>query len=240
MSELLREFVELLLTEKIRGSHGESESGQFDLNLFKKLPTSSSPDLAKLATSRDRNQASESFRTKLGKLIDYADSHLQFVGAGSSRNVYTLSSRKVLKIATSDKGLGQNEAEVDVFTNPKSKPIVTRIYDYDPNYFWIISELIRPFENDKTDEINDMLGLGIQTITFEEFADSAARGYFDMIKRYGAEHLIDFAEQINDIVKKNGLLVGDIKKGSSWGKSVDGRLVLLDYGYTYDVADNFY
>jgi hypothetical protein len=37
-----------------------------------------------------------------------------YMGSGSSRIVYALSTGKVLKIATNDKGIAQNEAEFEI------------------------------------------------------------------------------------------------------------------------------
>ena len=212
---LLREFVQLQL-EKLRGGHGQAHQ-RFDLNAFKQLKTAN-----------------------FKKLLQYADDSLQAIGEGSARKVYALSGQKVLKVATGVRGVGQNEAEVSVYTNPSTQSIVTKIYDYDPNYRWIISEIVRPFVDDETDEINDMLGIGISSLTFEEFANTAARGHINTLEKYGAGHQLELAKAIYAIASENDLLPGDIAKGGSWGKSADGRLVLLDYGFTYDVADNYY
>lgn len=57
-----------------------------------------------------------------------------------------LRSKRVLKIALNKQGIAQNEAEINIFTNPITKPIVAKVYDYDPNFLWIISELVRPSE----------------------------------------------------------------------------------------------
>ena len=60
--------------------------------------------------------------------VKYANDKLKLLGEGSSRIVFLLSNRYVLKLAYSydgdAKGRAQNEQEVDVATNPRIKPIV--------------------------------------------------------------------------------------------------------------------
>jgi hypothetical protein len=216
----LREYVQLLLREKIRGHQGQSRD-TFNLNVFKAFQTykSSAPNVQ--------------------PLIDYADATLQFLGSGSARRAYTLTSRKVLKIATSKKGLGQNQAEFEIFA--KAPNIVAKIYDHDRNFYWIISELVNPF-GENTRPIEKMLGLsnGDNNVDWETFVNNAAAGSFKMLEKYGAGHQMELARQIHVLALENGLLSGDLEKGTSWGVGSDGRLVLLDYGFTEDVVDKFY
>jgi hypothetical protein len=223
MKDALREYVQLLLKEKIRGHRGET-GGAFRLNVFKAIVTTFQPKRSGV-------------RPDVAKLVDYADATLQFLGAGSARNAYTLTSHKVLKIATNRKGLGQNQAEFEVFT--KAPELVAKIYDHDPNFYWLISELVKPFGED-TRPIEKMLGLGQDNIEWETFVATANRGQFDMIEKYGAGHQLKLAQTIHMLTSENGLMSGDLERASSWGTGSDGRLVLLDYGFTEDVADNYY
>jgi hypothetical protein len=57
----------------------------------------------------------------------------------------------LLKIATGDSGVAQNKAEVDVFTNPKTKQIVATIFDFAKDYSWLSSELVNPFDSPRAD-----------------------------------------------------------------------------------------
>lgn len=109
--------------------------GKFDLNFFKKL----------------------SWTEK----HDYAEKHLPRLGTGSSRDVYALSGHKVLKISLDhEKGFGQNEAEVEIYSNPMTKPIISKIYDFDSkNYEWLISEIAKPFQTSK--EFEEKVGISI-------------------------------------------------------------------------------
>lgn len=70
--------------------------------------------------------------------FEYASLNLEELGKGSSRIVYLLSAKKVLKIALNVKGIAQNEAEIDIYTNPKTKAIIAKIFDYDVDYKYII------------------------------------------------------------------------------------------------------
>lgn len=85
----------------------------------------------------------------LREIYRYASVRLEPLGAGSSRAAFLLSSGKVLKIAHGKENAGkaQNQEEVNVFTNPLAKPVVAKVFDYDPNFRWIISELVKPLDN---------------------------------------------------------------------------------------------
>lgn len=137
LQEFIANSVDLILKEKLRGTFSWEEFKRF--NGLKAL------NIYALRT--------------LGKPL----------GKGSSRAVYTLSSSKVLKLArpepdASEKGLAQNEAELEVWTNPLIKPIVAKIYDYDPKYRWIVSEITRPFAR----RSNMEQAIGSDSTMFEE------------------------------------------------------------------------
>lgn len=160
----------------------------------------------------------------------YAQQLLEKMGQGSSRAAYLLSSKYVLKIAINNKGLAQNEAEVDVFTNPKSKPVVAKVYASDDEFRWLISDLVNPLKNG--DEFTKLTG-----VDFEEFMDQLNR----TIK--GGELPSDAPELLKATLataRQNKLMFGDLEEPGHWGKTPDGRIVLLDYGFTGEVWEKHY
>lgn len=119
--ETLLEALRAIIHEEVGEAIRQAGSRPFDINIFKSL--------------RSAYEAAE-----------YADERLEELGTGSSRKVFLLSSGKVLKIAYGKQNAGkaQNQEEVNVFTNPKSRPVVAKVFDYDPSFRWIISELVKP------------------------------------------------------------------------------------------------
>lgn len=67
---------------------------------------------------------------------------LDCLGEGSSRVVYALNNKCVIKIATSKAGLAQNRAEAKISNHPKAKARVARVLRADPNFDWIIAERV--------------------------------------------------------------------------------------------------
>jgi hypothetical protein len=198
-------------------------------------------------------------------IIDYADNFLDKVESsvgGSSRVVYNLSDKAVLKVAADagEKGRRQNETEVEVFTNPKTKPIVARVYDFNPDYIWIISEKVKPlyylqqlveagapfmflldnylyYHTRMIKSYNDYLEFGDEGMKrdFEE-------GYREMNtieSQMGPKGLV-IARALADLVEYSDLLKGDLLEPTQWGLTEDGRLVLLDYGCTRKLYDELY
>lgn len=202
----LRDYIRAILSEKIRSGYEK-----FDLRTFRGID--------------DRAERKQ-----------YADMHLENIGEGSSRAVYVLTSKKVLKIAIEDSGIGQNGAEIEIFNNTDSD-IVTKVFEYSPDHEWIAAELVNPLEGHQydLDELYPALG------GFEQFVRHAvsADQDFAYIRMYAPEAL-EFAEKIHDVATQNDLMIGDLVRASSWGRGSDGRLVLLDYGYTDDVKTKYY
>jgi len=212
----------------------------------------------------------------LDEMSKYADANLQKLGQGTSRAAYLLSNRYALKLAIPSaeaKGIGQNKGEVSVYTNPKSKNIVSTIYDYDQDYRWLISELARPVKSPQE---------------FEEIAGISWNNFSSMIKSYkdwqniikdqddeynaaltkmqnrvkalpqGTKPPPILQKKINRIlglkkelaaVAKNpillgaltliievGVMPGDVEEWDHWAKTADGRLILIDYGFTRDLV----
>lgn len=213
----------------------------------------------------------------LGYQQHYANQHLKKLGSGSARVAYLLSNRFVLKIARADeseKGRAQNEGEVDVYTNPKLKPRVAKVFDFSPDFNWIVAELVRPLTvKEFEEEFNVDMRAAWRAIEihdfkrYEDFEDTAAYmkkviarakknletklmepeyrkdEWRDDIKSYTAALGVitsDFVRMIWELSEELDLMYVDLVDNRHWGKTADGRIVLLDYGYTKDIAFTYY
>lgn len=209
----------------------EAHFGKFNMDVFKRLPTPA-------------------------KRVDYAKSNgLRELGEGSSRGAFALSTSKVLKIAlptAADKGRAQNEAEVSVWTNPKTKTVAAKIFDFDPErYNWIVMEIAQPFAGSYNDKLFEKaikvpytehveFRQIIDFIRFPEmFNDFVAsldwsvprwkkHDIRDALQKY-LDNPPEFIKAIVELVRNNELESGDIHS-SHFGMTADGRIVLFDYG----------
>jgi len=200
---LLKEYVRMIL-EKIRTKKTGSPFGsKFDIRKFKSLEN-------------------------ISYMKAYADSFLNVLGEGSSRIAYSLTSNKVLKVALNEKGIDQNIAELDVFTNPLTKPMVSKIQDYDPSYRWLIADSVRIFKSEL--EFEEETGVNFQSFV-QELKDA-------IINKKDPSS--DLAKNTLKTIENSDLMLGDIAIIEHWGKSSDGRVVLLDYGFTKEVWKTHY
>lgn len=206
-----------------------------------------------------------------GQIKEYIENELKLKpwGAGSSRIVYPVSTGKVLKLANyngSATGAIQNKAEVDAATNPHLKPIIAKVYDFHPNYLWIISEAVQEFKN-PTDLTNEIDGLSMSFVKkfilwlaqygmdegrkeidreYEEFQEKLKRSPGDLmaqnyIKNYDLafKNQNKFFEDLLSAVEILDLHPGDLIY-NHFGKTLDGRVVLLDYGLDIDSHQKYY
>jgi len=147
---------------------------------------------------------------------EYAEKYLPKMGQGSSRVVFGIGAGKVLKLAGDfdefeyykrDKekksvkeivnksitwGIAQNKEEINIFTNPSVRSIVTKIIDFSKDYTWIVSEAVR--------EINENEFADYSKISFPFFQDviSSYRGQDFVLgnnRQMGMDDFIDFLIQ---------------------------------------------
>jgi hypothetical protein len=145
----------------------------------------------------------------------------QLLGKGSSRKVVDIGNGKVLKIAFNEKGISQNEAEVEIFNSDNSDyyelGLFAKIYDYSSNYKYVIME-----KCSKTRSIKHVK----QMLADMEICNSLDDGFNDILQELESRY---------DLPK-----TGDNARKSSWGITENGKCVLVDYGCTYNVWQNHY
>lgn len=64
----------------------------------------------------------------------------EWVGSGSSRVVFAISPRRVIKLADSAAGIAQNKREVKISERWGYSGVLARVIWYHPDYSWIVSE----------------------------------------------------------------------------------------------------
>lgn len=197
--------------------------------------------------------------TSFNQRINYCNSTLERLGSGSSRIVYLIDDNTVLKLAKNKKGVAQNEREIEVGTSSyyQGFNLFAEVYEYDDNGLWLEMQYARRSKKNDFKRI-----LGVDFIFLQDFIQFTAnhylrndekRGYISQEneKYFGSD---EFWEKIdNDYTIFNSIYdmllnettksYSDLQKLNSWGvvKDNDGeRLVLIDFGLTDDIFDNYY
>jgi hypothetical protein len=165
-----------------------------------------------------------------------------YLGEGSSRMVFLIDTSKVLKIAMNAKGYAQNEEEVLIYTDPKAKPIIAKIFDASEDYGWIVSEIVRPLKSEE--EFKNYFGLTSLSLDnvyhHTHFPENYSSNSNEMIKNMLNQANKEIIMTLFEFMKNHELLIGDVARYEHWGKTADGRVVLLDYGFSEHVADEYY
>lgn len=166
----------------------------------------------------------------------YAEKNLKRLSSGSSRLVYLTDADTVVKLASNDKGLAQNEAE----SNPKMKsPLINKIISKSKDFIWIQTHFL-----DKITEkdFEEMIGVG-----FKDFGKAIDYGLKNISESSGKKKPKNYEEIIElDIYKElkrlgemHNLMPGDLSRISSWGMK-NGNPVLIDAGLTKKIFEYFY
>jgi len=135
----------------------------------------------------------------------------KYIGSGSGRIVYDLGNGYVVKVAKNRKGLGQNKTEYRIALVDDSG-----LFAYIP----IVSENFKFLVMDKADRIKDI---------------SYVWNYFNV--RNNQE--IYSIQKLQRKSSRYGLLLQDIRRVVNWGQ-INGKPVIIDYGYTREVRRKFY
>lgn len=211
--------------------------------------------------------------------IDYAKQQLPEMGVGSSRAVFALSGGKVLKIAINKAGYAQNQAEYDIYRDPRTAGVVTKIFDKDQTFSWLVSEIANPLKDVK--QFEQLTGITFATYVdviktwnkanpkpnpdaffqdligqWQDRLDDLADGHTShqiylitqrRVEQYKRASQSQFVRTMMMLVQES-LSLGDVARIDDannttighYGYTADGRIVLLDYGFTREVADKHY
>lgn len=133
------------------------------------------------------------------------------IGSGSGRRVYDLGNGYVAKFAKNQKGLAQNEAEYQI-SRTNSTDIIAKIIRVSKNYDLLIMEKAEKVKN-------------ISYVFHYYHVKSIAELFqLDNFKQFSSD---------------NGLILSDFYRTSNWGM-INGRPVIIDYGFTRSVKQKYY
>ena len=155
----------------------------------------------------------------------YAIDHLKPMGGGSSRSVFIMSSSKVLKLTkpqAPEKGIAQNENEHKISSDPRFESVVPHVFEHHRDFNWLISELVRPLTNEEQFQV--LTGIDWSTFINE------LRGTNKPTTKF-ARTIINLAEEMSSFNEFSTL--------EHWGKTFDGRAVILDTGWSFDVSKHY-
>jgi mRNA-degrading endonuclease RelE of RelBE toxin-antitoxin system len=178
----------------------------------------------------------------------YAQEHLQKLASGSSRIVYKIDDEKVLKLAKNDKGVAQNEVEIEYGQYSDIDDVVAKIFDYDEqNSLWVEMELAIKV---KASDFKNIVGYSfedIQKAIHNYGIDSGNKknlGKYDMDQELADDMWEnEFMYELFSFIGNYAVPVGDLQRLSSYGvvkRDGQDKIVLIDYGLTHEVYSSYY
>lgn len=166
--------------------------------------------------------------------ITYCNDLLRRIGAGSSRIVYEINAKQVLKIAKNIVGIEQNETEARSQIQQKYSDIVTFCYHSHTNFLWAVMERAKPVRPAQFKEL-----CGIAWKDFQHYITYQNGVLHKNTKIYIEDGVLDagdstiLTQRLLELCKESGVSLLDVSKITSWGV-VDRNgvpvLVLVDFG----------
>ncbi len=137
--------------------------------------------------------------------------YYKFIGIGSGRIVYDLENGYVVKVAKNNKGIAQNKAEYKISLSDNTN-LFAKILGASENFKYLVME--------KAVRIKDI---------------------YYVCKYFNVRNNKELyqVKELQNISSKYGLLLGDLRRSVNWGL-LNGRPVIIDYGYTDEVRKRYY
>lgn len=137
--------------------------------------------------------------------------YYKFIGTGSGRIVYELENGYVVKVAKNNKGFAQNKTEYKIALSDNTN-LFAKVLAVSENFKYLVME--------KAIKISDIYYVW---------------KYFNV--RNNKE--LYRVKELKNISSKYGLLLIDLRRPVNWGL-LNGRPVIIDYGYTKEVRRRYY
>jgi len=164
------------------------------------------------------------------------------LGQGSSRRAYDVvwdGKRVALKIALNDAGVDQNRAEVSSSERwAEFSDILALVRDVDPRYSWIVSDLVEPLGEDDVEGFEDLSG--VEWVNFENDLRKYLQHESQHYGKQPGRKVHPFTKKVIAFARRTNTKWGDLINLGHWGKTPDGRIVVLDYGFTEEVGAKHY
>lgn len=144
-------------------------------------------------------------------ILNIRRGYYRYIGSGSGRTVYDMGNGYVVKIAKNEAGVAQNKSEYNISANEYSN-LFAKVVQVSNNFNLLIME--------KAEKINNI------SYVWDYFKVTNKRELFSI-------------RELQNIKKNYNLLLGDFGKKSSWG-TINGRPVIIDYGFTKEVEKRYY
>jgi hypothetical protein len=188
----------------------------------------------------------KSLRERVQYLKTRTDTKL--VGEGSSRIVFLVENgKRVLKVSKYQRGKAQNRTEAQAVSAPNSRVYLPKMFAKAADYSWILVEGVDPIKSAREFERRSAVPLKYVEIGID-FLSPEIQG------RRSSDKTYQKYKQVHDVLSKKNpwygglirmakaadLVAGDIGKWDSWGITKRGRLVLIDYGLTEEVWNQYY
>lgn len=179
----------------------------------------------------------------------YCDKNLIKMMSGSGRIVYKIDDEKVLKLAKNKKGVAQCNTEIKLSNDNYFNHLFAKVYESDENGLWVEMQLANKL---KESEFKSIMGY-----SFKDYAHMLMYFYSTNIKpskgvRYSPvqdeeikNHIQEdqFYNDMCELMQSWDMPEGDLTRTNSYGVVKDGgspSVVLVDYGLTQDVYNDYY
>ena len=144
-------------------------------------------------------------------MFDIRRGYYKYIGSGSSRDVFDLENGYVIKVAKNRAGIAQNKAEYKISDNDNSD-LLAKVVQVSNDFGLLIME--------KSDTIYNI---------------SYVLKYFNVRDK---RELLN-SKELQKIKRNYNLVLGDFERKSNWGM-INGRPVIIDYGFTREVRERYY
>jgi hypothetical protein len=177
------------------------------------------------------------------KRIKYCEEHLSRISSGSGRIVYKIDDEKALKLAKNRKGIAQNEVEIDYSQDNYINHLFAETYEFHPDFLWLEMELCVKINHAKFKqltgvnfrEFSNMIHYEKERVTSrtDRLIISQPPNYDELIEN---EFIMDIVDYMNNY----DIPFGDLIRINTYGENYDNEIVIVDYGLTQKVFDDYY
>ena len=144
-------------------------------------------------------------------MLNVTRGYYRYIGSGSGRQVFDLGNGHVVKVAKNNAGIAQNKSEYKISANDYSN-LFAKVIQSSNDFKLLIMK--------KADKINNIL------YVLKYFNVRSKRELFN-------------SKELQTIKRNYNLLLDDFMRESSWGM-INGRPVIIDYGFTREVMERYY